>query len=115
MNFKIGDYIVLLSNCSGKPATWNPSIPINHCYRLSKNFHKGCFYIEKDMNNNRDNGWSYNTIPIPKELNNLEIRKATYEEEMEYKRYDKPFKIKESEQLNEDYTYLISILKQLEI
>ena len=72
-------------------------------------------HLEKDMNNNRGNGWSCDTIPIPKELNNLEIRKATYEEEREYKRYDKPFKIEEPEQLNEDYTYLIPLLKQLEI
>jgi hypothetical protein len=116
MNFKAGDYVVLLSTCScTNPNCWAPSIPINYCYQLSKDCNKGYFYIKKDMNDNSGNGWSCDTIPIPKELNNLEVRKATYEEEKEYIRYKKPFKIKELEKdLNQDYSYLISFIKQLE-
>jgi len=115
MNFKEGDYVVLLSACSETaPNCWAPSIPINHCYQLFKDCHKGYFFVKKDMNNNSGNGWSSDS-PIPKELNNLEVRKATYEEEREYKRYDKPFEIKELEKdLNQDYSYLISFIKQLE-
>ena len=115
MNFKEGDYVVLLSACSETNSNcWAPSIPINHCYQLYKDCHKGYFYVKKDMNDNSGNGWSCDTIPIPKELNNLEVRKATYEEEHEYKRYDKPFEIKELKHLNQDYSYLISFIKQLE-
>jgi hypothetical protein len=116
MNFKAGDYVVLLSACSETRSNcWAPSIPKNHCYQLSKDCHEGCFIVKKDMNDNSGNGWSCDTIPIPKELNNLEVRKATYEEEHEYKKYDKPFKIKKLEKdLNQDYSYLISFIKQLE-
>lgn len=116
MNFKAGDYVVLLSTCSGRDLNcWAPSIPINHCYQLSKDCHKGYFFIKKDMKDNSGSGWCCAVWPIPEELNNLEVRKATYEEEKEYIRYKKPFKIKELEKdLNQDYSYLISFIKQLE-
>ena len=97
MYFKAGDYVVLLSTCScTNPNCWAPSIPINHCYQLSKDCNKNSFYIKKDINGNLANGWSCDSIPIPEELNNLEVRKATYEEEKEYIRYKKPFKINSS-------------------
>jgi hypothetical protein len=117
MNFKAGDYVVLLSTCScSNPNCWAPSIPINYCYQLSKDCNKGSFYIKKDMNDNSENGWGWEQGEISEELNNLEVRKATHEEEREYRRYDKPFKIKELEKdLNQDYSYLISFIKQLEI
>lgn len=86
-------YIVLLAGCDGSN-TWKGSMPINHCYQLSRDSHDDDmgnegFGIFKDMNG-RENGWScrggYGRYA-------LKMRYATPEEGEEYKRLEIPFDI----------------------
>lgn len=90
-NFKKGDYVVLLSypsiNCK-----WEECMPLNYCYKLSKDSNNYDFYFEKDANN-VSNGWD---IPLThKEINNyqnLKFRIANSLEIEEYSKHNKPCK-----------------------
>lgn len=57
INFKKGDYVVLLASCKGDNI-WNDSLPINYIYKLREDMHEKNFMVERDRKGNRDNGWS---------------------------------------------------------
>lgn len=97
MRFKKGDYVVLLSTCNGDEYCWDPSMNINHCYRLTRDFnhdHTG-FFIEKDIEQNKPNGWSCGLKNFNKNLNKTRFRHATKYEIEKYKKLNRPFKINE--------------------
>lgn len=90
-NFKKGDYVVLLSypsiNCK-----WEECMPLNYCYKLSKDSNNYDFYFEKDANN-VSNGWFISLTH--KEINNyqnLKFRIANSLEIEEYSKHNKPCK-----------------------
>lgn len=111
--FKKGDYVVLLSTCTGEDI-WDDSMPINYVYKLRENCYKNSFHVEKDIQRNLSNGWSCSTLSS--NLNKLKFRLATAEEIYIYNLNDKPFPI--SDLINykkPDNTYLISLFKKYKI
>lgn len=85
--FLKGDYVVLLASCDGGDC-WQPTIPINHCYRLTKNYKPNSFMIDRDMRGLESNGWSASNYP-----SKLKVRRATSDEIETYNRLGKPFKV----------------------
>jgi len=84
-------YIVLLAGCNGKD-TWQDSIPINYCYKLSRDSYEDArgfnVHVDKSL---RNNGWNGDS----KYESKLKFRKASKEEIEEYERIGKPFNVKE--------------------
>lgn len=87
--FKKGEYVVLISSCTGTNV-WNDCLPENYCYKLREDSHSLQFYVELDILNNKDNGWSCSNGYSD---NKLKLRKATEEEINEYNRLNKPYNI----------------------
>lgn len=88
--FPKDSYIVLLAGCDGTD-TWPESIPINYCYKLSRESYldyRG-FSIYKDLVGTRGNGWSTTNDYNSK----LQMRFATREEIAEYNRLGKPYDV----------------------
>lgn len=93
--FKAGDYVVLLKGCTGGNS-WSSSMPINHCYKLKKNYDKYNFFPEIDIEGSNENGWrgrpDFNSL--------MEVRAATQKESDYYKRYNIPFDINKIEEIS---------------
>ncbi len=87
--FKKGDYVVLLAGCSGGN-TWAGCIPINHCYKLVKDYDLFNFQIELDTQGSRTNGWISKNKSYPSKL---EVRAATKEEIEHYEKIKKPYNV----------------------
>lgn len=86
IKYKKGDYIVLLAGFDGEDS-WPTSIPINHCYKLSKDSSFLGFWLEKDLNGSRSNGWF---VTDNKDCG-VRFRHATNEEIIEYELENKPY------------------------
>ena len=111
--FKTGDYIVLTSCYTGNDC-WKHSLPMNYCYKLSRNPNlPNDFIVEKDAQNVKDNGW---TRADRDTKSKVSYRHATLEESIEYDRLDKPFDVTTLiDTKPEDMSYLIDVFKKLNI
>lgn len=89
--FKKDDYVVLLAGCDGTN-TWPDQIPINYCYRLSKDSYEDerGFGVYISLSEKR-NGWSCTLTRY--DNCKLKFRLATKEEIAEYNRLAKPFDV----------------------
>jgi hypothetical protein len=84
---KKGEYVVLLSTCTGKDDIWKDVLPVHHVYKLAENCTKYCFSVEKTINGNFDR-WS--TDSKTPDLDKLKIRKADGSEVHSYEICNKP-------------------------
>jgi hypothetical protein len=106
MNFKKGDYVVLLNSWDGKDC-WK-DMPVNYCYRLSKDSNLFDFTIELDIDGYINNGWDAFF-----EDSKLNFRLATNEEINEYIKFNKPFNVTTLKSKLNNYTKLINMLKYI--
>lgn len=110
--FNDGDYIVILSTCTGNNNIWHPRICVGYCYRLSQNvysedgYHCLNFAIEMDNSGNK-NGWSclYDTSYDSK----LIMRFANSIEVFKYKKLGRPVKV----DIKDDRMYKLERLNML--
>jgi len=88
--FKKGSYIVLLSTSSGNPYDWDHQLPINYCYKLSRDSYNDCrgFNVVVDIDGNYGNGWKH----INGKETKFKMRKAYYSEGKAYEKFGRPFK-----------------------
>ena len=96
---KKGDYVILLSSCTGND-NWNRTgsgIPVDHVYKLSTDCFINDFHIVKDRGGSTNNGWSCSSLSTDGSNSKLAIRLATKNEIEYYLKYDKPFNVVSSE------------------
>lgn len=115
MNFKKGDYVVLLKSCNGENC-WNDQIPENYCYKLSEDSHKHDFYVELDCNGSCNNGWYSTNRDYDSKL---ELRYASMLEIEYYNKTNSPFDVRTIlsencfEEIQEDHDSLIKLLNKI--
>ena len=75
MNFKQGDYIVLISSCDGNN-NWEDQMPEGYCYQLSSDSSPKKFYVNLDIAGDF-NGWECSFIEPPHDLLNFRLATTT--------------------------------------
>lgn len=120
MNFKKGDYVVLLSSCDGKNC-WKGQFSENFCFKLSEDC-DDIFSIQIECDESGSlNGWHAVSDVSNEGINKLELRFATNREIHEYDRLGKPFDTTNYNQQDynnnnkENYNYLIELFEKLNI
>lgn len=113
IEFKKGDYVVLLKSCTGENR-WKSEMPEGYCYKLSKDSikHKSDFYVDRDNEGSNSNGWRANLDYDSK----LELRHATKMEIANYINIGKPYEVFNLMPNEiENYNYIITLLNKLNI
>lgn len=96
INAKAGDYIVLLTSCNGGDP-WEPSIPIGYVYELTSDYSPLNLYVKTraDFRTTKGgDGWSSSSYD-----SRMEIRMATGEEIIAYRKAGGPIKALNTNQL----------------